>query len=475
MHDERETPAPVGAPVTPLTVSTISAAPELDDEEQQQLAARVAGGLYLLVALTGLPMLFDSDMSSPFLNPFGLIIDFCVCAALLRGQLKIRGLAITRIVLGTVLYGVKSAADGDFASLVVQLFVFAFMLLLLIGVPSRRRRTIGAVIGVGVVVLSLIGVLFEYTSLRPTLVAGTLTPIEGGVLHGVDSDYALTLPAAFELRDTATARKENANADTWAIDERHDAHVLTVCIDLTRVVSEEAYVKAIVDELVAGGHPIEERSQPEGDGFKRWVRVKAGGPVSFLVDINARGDLGCVVYAFAMRARFNTTAMTEILDSFHFTTPLVAGGMHAPEGGVVVGHDVAYRYVAPARFQLRDRAAFADTNGTVDQWAVDPVLDQRIYTQCERAGPNMVFDMPLFFGSVVEDIKDDDETLEVLVPPTQGHARARLASTTNITLLDVRVRDDVACWAIAHLAPRQASSLPELVATLDTLALPSAP
>jgi hypothetical protein len=199
--------------------------------------------------------------------------------------------------------------------------------------------------------------------------------------------------------------------------------------------------------------------------------LKTGGAIRFLVDINARGNLACVVYSFSTRARFNAARMASVLDSFRFTAPVVTGELLSPEGGVVVGHDVAYRYTAPARFQLRERAAFVD-NGTVDQWAVDPVLDQHIYTQCERAPPDNVFVAASFFGSLIEDMKDDDETFEVLVAPTHKHGRAKLSSSTNITLVDLRVGDHVACWAVAHLAPRQASTLPELVAAFDTFVVP---
>lgn len=452
----------------------VSAA-QFDDEASQRWARLGAGGLYLFIALAGV-IAYDAPLTTLSPRLIGLILDVAVGTALLVWR-------VPAVVLLSAFLASWTSDAGSFArdlqfdqmyrfeiALLVRfarLVGFFYALHVVIAPPGQNRRRARAA-GVVAVLLAAAAIVLQALNLHPAL-EGSFVPLRAGLLRG--PDYALTLPADFEQRDGNFLR-----FDTWAVDRQRQTHVRTWC---DSVEGDDVHVRQLIRELEAAGHPLEERTPaetpPAGSGarVRRLARLQFGGPNPALIDVHTSGELTCVVQTFATRGAFKAATMAAILDTFRFTRH-PSESMTPLRDGVVTGHDAGYRYVAPSRFQLRDRDAFEITNSDVDQWAIDPILDQHIVTRCVRPEQDKVFDGPPFFNVLVDGLKGETTTLEVLTAFTDRHGRVKLSSASTLAVVDVIVHPHVACWAIARLAPEQAADfLPEVLATLDTFAVPA--
>jgi len=267
---------------------------------------------------------------------------------------------------------------------------------------------------------------------------------------------------------------DNVDADTWIVNNRRDAHVLTTCYDIDDVLVEDAFVDEMIKPLLIDERVVHRRTKPAAVGLRRLARVEIHGDISFLVDINTIGDSACVVRLFAPRAWFlaNVQHHAAILDSFRFIGT-AAAALEPTQAGLVVGRDASYTYRAPAGFKLLPRDQWPATNNTMDRWLTDPVLDEHLITRCERASADHVFDARAFFDLSVADHADEGDTVERTVIPddTTGRGRATLTSAAFITIIDTAVVDDVGCSTVVVVSRRHAATVPTVIEALDTFKL----
>jgi hypothetical protein len=85
------------------------------------------------------------------------VIDVLLGISLLRGNLKWRGFAVFRVVLGTLIIGGKGVASGNVLEGVFALAYAVPFLLLLLGTPGKARTIVGGVLAGLLVVLGYVG------------------------------------------------------------------------------------------------------------------------------------------------------------------------------------------------------------------------------------------------------------------------------------------------------------------------------
>ncbi|HEY7371614.1 MAG TPA: hypothetical protein VIF57_05495 [Polyangia bacterium] len=149
--------APAGA-VNPYAApaSDIAGAPPVPAAPARSRGPQLAGALMLASA----PATFISVSSSGGGMFIGsAIVDVLLGLSLVSGNLKWRGFAVFRVVLGAVIFGGKSLASNDVLEGVFS-FVYAVpFLLLLLGTPGKPRTIVGGVLGGLLLVLIYIGLM----------------------------------------------------------------------------------------------------------------------------------------------------------------------------------------------------------------------------------------------------------------------------------------------------------------------------
>jgi hypothetical protein len=115
---------------------------------------QIAGALMLASAPATL-MSMSSGGGGGFIG--SAIVDVLLGISLVRGNLKWRGLAVFRVVLGALVFGGKSLASSNVLEGVFSLAYAVPFLLLLLGMPGKARTIVGGVLGGLLLALIYIG------------------------------------------------------------------------------------------------------------------------------------------------------------------------------------------------------------------------------------------------------------------------------------------------------------------------------
>lgn len=140
---------PYAAPASDIGPSTPVLAPPARSRGPQ-----IAGALMLASAPATL-ISMSSGGGSAFFG--SAIVDVLLGISLVRGNLKWRGLAVFRVVLGALIFGGKSLVGGNVLEGVFALAYAVPFLLLLLGIPGKPRTIVGGVLGGLLLALIYIG------------------------------------------------------------------------------------------------------------------------------------------------------------------------------------------------------------------------------------------------------------------------------------------------------------------------------
>ena len=134
--------------------SDVAMEPPVAAEPAKSRGPQVAGALMLASAPATLISISSGGGGAYFGSA---IIDVLLGISLVRGNLKWRGLALFRVVVGALIFGAKGLASSNLLEGVFT-FVYAVpFLLLLIGTPGKARTIVGGVLGGLLLVLVYIG------------------------------------------------------------------------------------------------------------------------------------------------------------------------------------------------------------------------------------------------------------------------------------------------------------------------------
>ena len=128
--------------------SSFAPAPTADTPASPVKAARIAGAIML--SSTG------NHATTPYI---AIAIDVLIGISLARGNLKYRPWAVVRCVLGALLYGGMSVANGQAIEAGFTVAFTGGLLLLLLGTPGKARTIAGAVAAGLLTVLTYVGLL----------------------------------------------------------------------------------------------------------------------------------------------------------------------------------------------------------------------------------------------------------------------------------------------------------------------------
>ncbi len=134
--------------------SDIGTAPPVLAPPARSRGPQVAGALMLASAPATL-ISISSGGGGAFLG--SAIIDVLLGISLVRGNLKWRGLAVFRVVLGSLIFGGKEMASSNVLEGVFSLAYAVPFLLLLLGTPGKARTIAGGVLGGLLLALIYIG------------------------------------------------------------------------------------------------------------------------------------------------------------------------------------------------------------------------------------------------------------------------------------------------------------------------------
>src|SRR5258708_27707329 len=125
------------------------------------------------------------------------------------------------------------------------------LVLLLLGEAGPLRVAAAAVLDGAysmIRALALVGTKTGSTSTAASAPAarGDISP-SGGTLRGTKADYCIELPKErWYLRDSAVVRKDNAQADRWALRPDLDAHVMVIAEEVPgTVIPQDQYESAL--------------------------------------------------------------------------------------------------------------------------------------------------------------------------------------------------------------------------------------
>lgn len=133
--------------------SNFAPAPAADTPGDPVRAARIAGAILLASAPAAL---LASTGKTPYL---AIVIDVLIGISLVRGNLKYRTWAVVRCVLGALIYGGMSVANGQAIEAVFTTAYTGSLLLLLIGTPGKGRTIAGAIAAGLLTALTYVGLL----------------------------------------------------------------------------------------------------------------------------------------------------------------------------------------------------------------------------------------------------------------------------------------------------------------------------
>ena len=144
-------PNPYAAPA-----SSFAPVPVDDTPASPVKAARIAGAIMLASAPAALLTSTMNHTTTPYL---AIVIDVLIGVSLVRGNLKYRGWAVLRCVLGALFYGGMSMANGQAAEAGFTVASVGSLLLLLLGTPGKARTIVGAVAAGLLTALTYVGLM----------------------------------------------------------------------------------------------------------------------------------------------------------------------------------------------------------------------------------------------------------------------------------------------------------------------------
>ena len=136
--------------------SDIAAAPPVVGPARSR-GPQIAGGLMLAAAPA--PLISMSAGGGMFFG--SAIVDVLLGISLVRGNLKWRGVAVFRVVLGAVIFGGKGLISSNVLEGVFSLAYAVPFLLLLLGTPGKARTIVGSVLGGLFLALIYIGLVMQ--------------------------------------------------------------------------------------------------------------------------------------------------------------------------------------------------------------------------------------------------------------------------------------------------------------------------
>ena len=136
--------------------SSFAPAPTADTPASPVKAARIAGAIMLASAPAALLSSTGNHATTPYI---AIAIDVLIGISLARGNLKYRPWAVVRCVLGALLYGGMSVANGQAIEAGFTVAFTGGLLLLLLGTPGKARTIAGAVAAGLLTVLTYVGLL----------------------------------------------------------------------------------------------------------------------------------------------------------------------------------------------------------------------------------------------------------------------------------------------------------------------------
>jgi hypothetical protein len=149
-------PSRPGGAINPYAApaSDIGTEPSVLAPPARSRGPQIAGGLMLASAPATL-ISISSGGGGAFFG--SAIVDVLLGISLVRGNLKWRGFAVFRVVLGALIFGVKGVASSNVLEGVFSLAYAVPFLLLLLGNAGKPRTIVGGVLGGLLLALIYIG------------------------------------------------------------------------------------------------------------------------------------------------------------------------------------------------------------------------------------------------------------------------------------------------------------------------------
>lgn len=380
------------------------------------LGQKIAGGLMIL---NGVIVLLERAMlpetggalsETPTAGISAAIIDIVIGGALLNNNSKVVTLAIIRVGLGLVLFGLMFLAKNDVLMAVFQVAVSASLAMLLIGRAGRARITAACVLFSGYVFMEGLGAYVIKTGHNP--LGATFASLRGdldgpaGEVVGISSDYRIRAPSGdWYLRDRQAAKLDNPLADQWLMLPSLDAHVAVIDEYVAgAAMPVDLLTTAVLDNLrgAASGFSdlgTEPMAKFPGNGRLLHVRGRIGGEdVEALIAVISVYEHSFQVMALAPQRNFARVEgdLRAAIDSF--TPPAVQASAPADAepvaDGKVTGLKLPYSLAAPSeQWFLRKTEAAQRDNPDADRWLVRPDRDAHVYVIAEQlADPELDVD-----------------------------------------------------------------------------------
>ena len=141
---------PYAAPASDIATEPPALAPPARSRGPQ-----IAGALMLASAPATLISVSSSGGGGMFVG--SVIVDVLLGISLVSGNLKWRGFAVFRVVLGALIFGGKGFASSNVLEGAFSVAYAVAFLLLLLGTPGKPRTIVGGVLGGLLLALTYIG------------------------------------------------------------------------------------------------------------------------------------------------------------------------------------------------------------------------------------------------------------------------------------------------------------------------------
>lgn len=130
----------VGSAPAPASTAVDAAPAQSPASDLVTTGSRIAGAVLIVNGVfVALEALIAKQMNGTASPGAGIVVDFIVGIALLRGSPKARHLALLRIALGALVWGGMLAAQGEYFACVLQLIFSGSLALLMAGRPGKGR------------------------------------------------------------------------------------------------------------------------------------------------------------------------------------------------------------------------------------------------------------------------------------------------------------------------------------------------
>ncbi len=391
-------------------------------------AALVMNALFVFVELALGGITPPPSVGQPSVLPG--IIDIALGVALLRGNDKVRGWVLARIVIGAVIFGLLSASRRDWWMVASQLVVSLSLLGLIAGRAGRSRMIaslVGLTIYFATATLGLVAMRGGRNLIASTLASVSrdyVSPTPSEVL-GVRGRYRLPVPAGWRVHTQANTHASNPLVDQWISDPSTDAHVMVVSetIRPDQFAQPGRLLQVMIDNARRGGTDYRElrRGTLEGRPAVPFAdalltsREGVGSPPLRLeyrfAAIGSGAQMIQVTGFYAASASDATRrsvrdAMTGIepraMEGLPGNEGGAAGEPHVVpvQGGVLRGRAYGYTLRVPVGWYLRNEAETRADNPRIDRWLVLPYENATLFVMVESPGAGMEYSPSLYLAEV---------------------------------------------------------------------------